>query len=70
MYKGKFLPKSLHFHKLEPIPSIKMHSHHTLKLITSKNKHNIERTYFVLIYFRNLVNQVELTGILCLLPNL
>jgi len=43
-----------------------MHLHHTLKLITPKNKHNIERTYFVLIYFRNLVNQGELTGILCL----
>jgi len=39
-----------------------MHSHHTLKLITPKNKHNIERTYFVLIYFRNIVNQGEITG--------
>ena len=62
MYKEKFLPKSLHFHNLETIPFIKMHSHHTLKLITPKTKHNIERTYFVLIYFCNLGSCAILIG--------
>jgi len=44
MYKGQILPKGVHFHKLEPSPFMKMHSHHSVKLITPKTKHNIERT--------------------------